>query len=212
MLARKQKPRKSRCFTDSRQELNINLGYPLLDAGTEYVAPIADVVWAAHEGDRYRAQQVGYRHLAGPHDHFHEQVWQHDMRADSDGRVSVAVLNARLGLGFELNVAKDEFPCMYEWQNFQSGQYAFGIEPSTHHVMGAQFARERSEQILLSHGDAFSYQSEFRVLSGADAINASRLRISRTAEQPTDPYPSPSRNFVSLRAKRNLADRQSIEV
>ena len=191
---------------------HINLGYPLLDAGTEYVAPIADVVWAAHEGDRYRAQQVGYRHLAGPQDHFHEQVWQHDMRADSDGRVSVAVLNARLGLGFELNVAKDEFPCMYEWQNFQSGQYAFGIEPSTHHVMGAQFARERSEQILLSHGDAFSYQSEFRILSGADAISEARLRISRTAEQPTDPYPSPSRNFVSLRAKRNLADRQSIEV
>lgn len=191
---------------------HINLGYPLLDAGSEYVAPISDVVWAAHEGERYRAQGVGYRHLVGPQDNFHEQVWQHDMKADSDGRVSVAVLNTRLGLGFELNVARGQFPCMYEWQNFQSGQYALGIEPSTHHVLGAQFARERREEILLSHGEAVSYESEFRILSGANTLDEARHRITQTFKQPPEPFPPPSGHFYSLDERRRSGVRQSTEV
>src|SRR6478735_9285235 len=40
---------------------HVNLGYPLLDEGSRYLAPIRDVVWAAHAGPRYRAQDVGYR-------------------------------------------------------------------------------------------------------------------------------------------------------
>ena len=38
---------------------HINVGHPLLDEGARYLAPIRDVVWAAH-ADAYRAQQVGF--------------------------------------------------------------------------------------------------------------------------------------------------------
>lgn len=178
---------------------HINLGYPLLDHGSEYVAPVLDVVWAGHAGDAYQAQGVGYRHLAGPADRFHEQVWQHEMAPGSDGRISVAVLNDRLNFGFELNVAKTEFPCMYEWQNFQSGHYALGIEPATHHVKGAGFARERGEEILLNHSESRSYHSEFRILAGAAKLSEARARIRAAACQPDEPFPSISGNHVPLR-------------
>lgn len=178
---------------------HINLGYPLLDAGAEYVAPVSDVVWAGHAGEAYRAQATGYRFLSGPADRFHEQVWQHEMAADDIGRVSVAVLNDRLSLGFELNVAKSEFPCMYEWQNFQSGHYALGLEPATHHVKGAAFARERGEEITLMHGESRTYHSELRLLSGADRLADCRSRIRAVAAQPDDDYPNPSGNHVPLR-------------
>ncbi|RVG72693.1 aldose 1-epimerase family protein [Sinorhizobium meliloti] len=178
---------------------HINLGYPLLDAGAEYLAPVTDVVWAGHSGEAYRAQGTGYRRLPGPADRFHEQVWQHEMAPDAEGRVSVALVNDRLGLGFELHVAKSEFPCMYEWQNFQSGHYALGLEPATHHVRGAAFARERGEEILLEHGDSRSYRSRFRILSGTAALAETRARIAAAATQPHDDYPTPSNNHLPLR-------------
>ncbi len=178
---------------------HVNLGYPLLDEGAEYLAPISDVVWAGHEGAAYEAQGVGYRHAPAPQDRFYEQVWQHELVPDGEGRVSAALVNDRIGLGFELNAAKAEFPCMYEWQNFQAGQYAFALEPSTHHVKGAGFARERNEQILLEHGEARSYTTEFRIHSGADALAGVRARLGGPASQPDDPYPLPSGHFVPLR-------------
>jgi len=181
---------------------HINLGYPLLDQGSEFVAPISDVVWASHDGDSYQTQQVGYRNLSEPHDNFHEQVWQHEMRADHNGKVSVALLNDRIGLGFELKTSKSEFPCMFEWQNFQSGQYALGIEPATHHVVGAKFARDRGEEILLGHGDSRSYHSSFCILSGNEALSDARERIGRVQQQPTDPYPKTSGKHIPLEKGR----------
>ena len=45
---------------------HINVGHPVLAEGSRYLAPIADVVWAAHAGDDYRKQGVGYRTMPAP--------------------------------------------------------------------------------------------------------------------------------------------------
>ena len=42
----------------------------------------------------------------------------------------MALVNDRIGLGFEVETRKDQFPCQFEWQALQAGQYALGIEPS----------------------------------------------------------------------------------
>ena len=99
---------------------HINVGHPILAEGARYIAPIEDVVWAAHH-DTYEAQGVGYAHLAAPADTFREQVWQHEMKADTAGKVSVALVNDALPLGLEVTTSKSEFPCTYEWQHLQSG-------------------------------------------------------------------------------------------
>jgi hypothetical protein len=178
---------------------HVNLGYPLLDEGAEYMAPISEVVWAAHAGTGYTRQGVGYRHAPAPKDRFHEQVWQHELAPDADGRVSVALINDRIALAFELSAVKAEFPCMFEWQNFQAGQYALGLEPATHHVQGPVFARARGEERLLEHGETLNYHTDFRIHAGADALAAVRARIAALAAQPDDPYPAPTGNFVPLR-------------
>src|SRR3546814_15019709 len=86
-------------------------------------------------------RSAGYRTLPAPQMNFHEQVWQHEMVADAAGEVPVALVNDAVGLGFEVVTRKDQFPCQYQWQNLQSGQYAMGIEPSTNHVLGKPFAQ-----------------------------------------------------------------------
>ena len=177
---------------------HINVSHPLLDEGSRYLAPIRDVVWAGHAGERYEVQRVGYHTMPAPQLGFSEQVWQHEMGADAKGEVPVAVVNDRLGLGFEVVTRKDQLPCAYQWQNFQAGQYALGIEPSTHHVLGNLAARERGEMIWLEHGESRSYDAVFRVLDGADEIIVAERRIAAIAQQPCEDYPKPSGNFPKL--------------
>ena len=57
---------------------HVNVGFPLLDEGARYLAPISDVVWAAHAGDRYEKQRVGYQKVPAPQPNFLEQVWEHE--------------------------------------------------------------------------------------------------------------------------------------
>jgi hypothetical protein len=177
---------------------HVNLSHPLLDEGSRYLAPVSDVVWAGHAGADYEKQGVGYRTMPAPMQSFREQVWQHELAADTSGIVPVALVNDRLGLGFEVVTRKDQLPCAYQWQNFQSGQYAMGIEPSTHHVTGNLAARERGEMIWLEHGESRSYDAVFRVLDGSEEIAESERRIAAIARQPEADFPKPSGRFRPL--------------
>ena len=181
---------------------HINIGHPVLAEGSRYLAPVRQTVWAAH-AETYRDQGAGYRNLVGPQANFHEQVWQHEMGADGNGRVPVAIVNDAFdggrGLGFMVETSKAEFPCQYEWQNFQEGQYAIGIEPSTNHVFGKPFARERGELITLEHGEERSYTTRFAVLDGTGEIGAAEARIRSIAEQPDDDYPAPTDQWEAIK-------------
>jgi hypothetical protein len=176
---------------------HINIGHPVIDEGSRYLAPIREVVWASHTA-RYRAQGVGYRTLSAPRTGFAEQVWQHDMAADAAGEVPVAVVNDRLSFGIEVTTRRDQLPCAYQWQNLQAGHYVMGIEPSTHHVLGNLAARDRGEMIWLGAGEARDYSARFRVLDGAPAIAAAEARIRATQAQPDDDYPAPTGHFAPL--------------
>lgn len=177
---------------------HINVGHPVLAEGSEYVAPIKDVVWASHAGDDYQKQETGYRHMPAPKLNFHEQVWQHEMQPDAEGRVSVALVNEAIGFGLEVQTLKSQFPAMYEWQNFHSGHYALGIEPSTNHVTGKQTAKERGELIWLEHGDERRYDTVFRVLPDAASVRDSLNRIRAVATQPEAAYPAVSGDFLPI--------------
>lgn len=180
---------------------HINLGHPVLEDGARYIAPVKEVIWAAH-ADSYDQQGVGYRSLPGPRDRFHEQVWQHDMGADGAGDVPVAVVNDRLALGLMVTTNAAQFPCQFEWQNLQAGQYAVGIEPSTHHVLGNTAARDRSEMIWLEHGDSRRYDTRFTVLDGAAAVADAEARIQDIVMQPDTEFPKPTGKFTAIGGRK----------
>jgi len=179
---------------------HIDVGHPLLDAGARYLAPIREVLWASHAGDTYAKQGVGYRTLSAPKPDFVEQVWQHDMMADAEDKVRVALVNDALGLGFEVTSRKSELPCQLEWQNLAAGMYTLGLEPATHHILGKPGAHQRGEMIWLEHGDERTYHLNMTVLDGAGEIAASEARIAKVQRQPAEDYPAPTGNFPKLRA------------
>ena len=120
--------------------------------------------------------------------------------SDPSGAVPVAIVNDRLGLGFEVVTKKEQLPCLYQWQHFQPGNYVMGIEPSSHHVLGDNAARERGEMIWLEHDEGRSYDVIFRVLEGEE-----------TSLSPRNAYaPSPSsprRISQTFRPLRSLSGR-----
>ncbi|MFL5334386.1 MAG: DUF4432 family protein, partial [Geminicoccaceae bacterium] len=124
--------------------------------------------------------------------------WEHWMGADGEGRVPVALVNDALGLGFLVETRKSEFPCQFQWQNYQAGQYAMGIEPATNHVFGKPFAEERGEAIWLEHGEERSYTTRMTVLDGRDEIAAMEQRIRAIAAQPDTDYPEPTGRWEAL--------------
>ena len=177
---------------------HINLGYPLLDAGTRYIAPVAETIWAVHAGEGYRTQGVGYQRAGAPQPAFREQVWQHNMTPDGTGRVRVAVINDRLTLGVEVETRLDQFPCHFQWQNFRAGHYALGIEPATNHVHGRKFAQERGELIWLEHGEGRHYDTTLRILSSQEDLDGAEARVRAVAPPAEEDYPTPSANYRTL--------------
>jgi hypothetical protein len=176
---------------------HFNLGYPLLDTGTRFLAPIEHTLWASH-ADVLAGQSTSYRSVPAPTPDFREQVWQHDLRADAQGRVPMAVVNDALGFGVEIETHKAQLPCAIQWQNFRSGNYVMGIEPATHHVKGNLFARERGEMIWLNAQDSRSYDTRITVLNTPDQIATSEARISAICPQPDTDYPTPTNTFPPL--------------
>src|ERR671936_1287474 len=72
---------------------HVNIGWPVLDEGSELLVPATAV---EARGDH---PVEGYRSFDAPRSGYVEQVFEHEIAAEPDGRVPVAVVNRRLGLG-----------------------------------------------------------------------------------------------------------------
>lgn len=159
---------------------HLNLGWPLVDEGTEFVAPIARTAWRS---DSVAEQGVSYRRLPEPQPGFVEQVFEHELIAGSDGRHRVALLRADRSLGVEISWDASTMPHFFEWQNLREGQYAVGLEPSTHAVGGDAAARSDGSMIWLEHGQSRSYSTSIRLLDAAGA-EATIAAIRAVGDQP----------------------------
>ena len=140
---------------------HINVGWPLLDAGTRFEAPITETLWRS---DSVAEQGVSHLVFPGPQAGFTEQVYEHALAPDADGRQRVRLVNTALQRSFELDYDPAAFPAFFEWLNLREGSYAVGLEPSTHHVAGDQAARADGSMIWLGHDDERRYQTVFRFI------------------------------------------------
>ncbi|WP_368498252.1 aldose 1-epimerase family protein [Herbiconiux sp. A18JL235] len=160
---------------------HLNIGWPFVDEGTEFVAPIARMLW---ESDSCAEQGISYRTLPAPIKGFVEQVREHELVAGPDGRHRVALIAADGSRGAEVAWEAAGMPHFFEWQNLRSGQYAVGLEPSTHHVSGDGAARENGSMTFLEHGESREYSTTITVLEGEAETSAVREAIRAIHGQP----------------------------
>ncbi|QJU56160.1 aldose 1-epimerase family protein [Herbiconiux sp. SALV-R1] len=160
---------------------HLNIGWPFVDEGTEFVAPIARMLW---ESDSCAEQGISYRTLPAPIKGFVEQVREHELVAGPDGRHRVALIAADGSRGVEVAWEAAGMPHFFEWQNLRSGQYAVGLEPSTHHVSGDAAARDDGSMTFLEHGESREYSTTITVLEGEAETSAVREAIRSIHGQP----------------------------
>lgn len=172
---------------------HVNLGWPLLDEGSEFRAPVERVMWRSHEAYR---NGVGYRTMPAPQPGFVEQVYTHAVAAEADGTVPAALVNRRLtlggdgpGLAFLMEYRRDQLPVLLEWQNVCEGGYALGIEPGTAHPGGMALNEEYGLLRDLDHGEERRYRTRFSVVSGTEAVAALEARIDAVHPQLAGEFP-----------------------
>ncbi|MCC6223132.1 MAG: aldose 1-epimerase family protein [Thermoleophilia bacterium] len=157
---------------------HVNVGFPVVDAGSELLVPARAV---EESGDH---PVEGYRTLAAPAAGFVEQVFEHDVVAEPDGTVPVAVVNRPLRLGVYELFRRDQLPFHFAWRMLGRGTYVVGIEPCTNRVAGRLDARERGELIELRAGERREYDLELGVLHGEAALDGFAARVRALVPEP----------------------------
>lgn len=151
---------------------HMNLGAPLLDQASELVLPSSGTTW----------RTPGAGASADAHLEFHkpragtlEEAYAHDLVADDDGTVTVALLNRHDpagSWGLQLTYDQAAFPNFLQWRYLDAGTYVMGFEPSTNDVRGRQAARDSGSLIILEPGQSREYRTSVAILDGAEACDA----------------------------------------
>jgi hypothetical protein len=142
---------------------HINLGFPLLQAGSRLIAPSQEVI----PRDDVAVPGVGdHTQFHAPIAGYAEQVFFHPMRAGDDGFVKVVLANEALGIGLQLRYRQQELPEFTQWKQMGWGTYTLGIEPGNSRPEGRIAARKRGALAELAPGQQVSYQVEISVLEG----------------------------------------------
>ncbi len=165
---------------------HVNFGWPLVDEGARITAPIARTRWST---DAVWEQRSAYDVVAAPSAGFKEQVYEHVPVPAPDGGVRAGIFNDRIDLGAVVSWNAAALPCLLEWMYLREGNYAVGLEPSSHHVEGPQAARDDGSLIWLDHGEDRTYQLSLSLHEGADRAAAEQsIRVQHS--QPDGPLPT----------------------
>ncbi len=152
---------------------HVNVGWPVVDAGSEYLVPAPEGVPVAEYPTK------DYRKLTAPAAAFPEECYEHSAIAEPQGTVPVAIVNRSLGLGAYQVYRKDQFPFHTMWRMLGEGIYGVAMEPTTNRDAGRFDARSRNELGTLAPGEARTYDLEIGVLDGLDEISAFADRVGR---------------------------------
>jgi hypothetical protein len=150
-----------------------NVGFPVVDRGSELL------VASLKTTTDYGVPIEGYATLSAPIKDFTEACFEHELVAEPDGKVPVAVVNRDLGLGVYQVFRVGQLPHHTVWRMMGEDTYALAMEPSTNRDAGRRDAKERGELLHLEPGDVRPYDLEIGALVGGEAIDAFAARVGK---------------------------------
>ncbi len=150
---------------------HVNIGFPAVDDNSRLIAPTISATPRDADSEDGRER---FAQMQPPTPGFREKVYFHDMRADSEGIVTTAIVNPELdgGFGVYCTYRKQQLPYFTEWKMMGEGTYVVGMEPGNALVMGRAVERESGRLQFLEPGEKRSYELEIGVLDGAGQVAA----------------------------------------
>ncbi|MGB7160554.1 MAG: DUF4432 family protein [Tepidisphaeraceae bacterium] len=158
--------------------LHINLGYPLVDEGSEFCYDAHRVEPMPTDESRARFKPGGSFKRIPPaleaHRGFTEAVAQLFPRAAGDGSATVGVVNGKLGIGLAIRYDARQFGRCLNWQHWGPGEYVTALEPTNGSVRGR--AADRTEGTLdhIEAGMRKTYAYRIEVVTEKSALDALR--------------------------------------
>ncbi|HYB85878.1 MAG TPA: aldose 1-epimerase family protein [Streptosporangiaceae bacterium] len=152
-----------------------NAGFPVVDSSSELLVP------SRRTTTDYGVPVEGYATMSAPVRGATEACFEHDLIAEPEGTVPVALVNRALALGVYQVFRATQLPFHTVWRMMGEGTYALGMEPSTNRDAGRWDARERGELQWLEPGEERRYDLEIGALDGEAAIGEFEGRVSRLA-------------------------------
>ena len=170
---------------------HFNIGFPVVDDGAEVLAAVTDEpedLSFSTAGDGRSTTR--WRTVTDPEPGFTHEGYIVPMRADELGKVAVAVVNRRLrpelgGLGVYLRYDATQLPVYVAWRMMRQGLYAVGLEPATTPFGTTEQLIEQGYPVMMAPGERRSYELEFGILVGGDAIDTFAASLAPPAEERT---------------------------
>jgi hypothetical protein len=140
-----------------------NLGFPLLGPHSQLTAPSVVV---EPRDDVAAAGLSEHASFEEPTPGYAEQCFFHQLAADETGFVRVKLVNAGLGLAFQLRYRQRELPEFVQWKQIGQGAYVLGVEPANCRPLGRSATREQGLLLELAPGERCDYLLEMSILTG----------------------------------------------
>ncbi|MHB1348217.1 MAG: aldose 1-epimerase family protein [Candidatus Humimicrobiaceae bacterium] len=159
---------------------HINIGYPLLDRNSELIEPESEVT--PYSDESKKGFEV-FNKFDSPVHGFKEQVFFHDIKADSEGKCNAALINESFnngnGLGLSLSFNKDNLNYLVQWKQIGEGEYVCGMEPANCKIFGRAEERKAGRLQFIEPGEIKKYKLEFKILSSNDEIARLKKRFGK---------------------------------
>lgn len=146
---------------------HINIGFPLISAGTKLHTPHQQVYPRDAEAkmgfdswELYQAPQPNYA----------EQVFFHHLKTDETNRTSIILTNSAEDFGLQVVWDAGTLPYFTQWKNTRQGIYVCGVEPGNCIPEGQNAAKCNNRIVMLEAGQSLETSCSISVLEGTAAV------------------------------------------
>lgn len=157
---------------------HINFGLPLVDAGSQVVAPVKQLVpRTPHAAKHVRSWNSYSAGEAG----FEEQVYFFELASDAAGMTQVLLKNAHGTRGVSLRYNTRQLPCFSQWKNTTAAEdgYVTGLEPGTNFPNPKSFEEAKGRVIKLGPGEKQTLEVELEVHGDAAQVSAAEEAVKK---------------------------------
>ena len=156
---------------------HINFGRPLLEAGSEFLAPISQF---RPFNERAATGISHFNRFGAPHKGFIEQVYGLKLLAAENGRTAVMLRNREKDKAVMMEYPLTELPFFTLWKNTASENegYVTGLEPGTNFPHNRRFERLFGRVPKLRASESWNATVDFSVLDGKEEVSAAAEVIS----------------------------------
>ena len=157
---------------------HVNVGEPLLDAGSQLVAPVGEVALLR---DPSQTVPEDWNVYGPPVAGSAEECYAVKLQGDEAGQTQVMLKNSSETAGVAIGVNTRELSCFTLWKNLVAREdgYVTGLEPGTNFPNGRSMEEKQGRVVGLNPGEEWSAEVTFDWLTAAEEVRATEEAIGR---------------------------------